>query len=93
MGPVIRRPPPRAASVMEEAHPGARASRPHALPSRAAQFPCDVAPGYRAVGNSMSPVQAEPRRRCRSIQVEEMAEAVPESVRAGRPRSRVDCIP
>ena len=29
----------------EQAHPEARASRPHALPSRAAQFPRDEAPG------------------------------------------------
>ena len=41
----------------------------------------------------MGPAQAEPRRRCRSSQVETTAEAVPESVRAGRPRSRVDFIP
>ena len=93
MDPAIRRPPPPAARVMEEAHPGARASRPHALPSRAAQFPCDRAAGHPSAGNGMGPVQAEPRRRCRLSQVEEMAEAVPESMRAGRPRSRVDCIP
>ena len=30
------------------AHPGARASRPHALPLRTAQFPCDEAPRHQA---------------------------------------------
>ena len=40
----------------------------------------------------MGLAEAEFWRRCRSIQVEEMAEAVPESVRAGRPRSRVGFI-
>ena len=74
---------------MEDApHPGAQASRPHALPLRAAQFPCDAAPGHPAGGNGMGPAKAEPRRRCRSIQVEEMGRAVPEFMRAGRPRSR-----
>ena len=33
---------------MGPAHPGARASRPHALPLRAAQSPCDSAPGLPA---------------------------------------------
>ena len=32
------------------------------------------------------------RRRCRSRQVEEVGEAVPGRVRAGRPRSRVGCL-
>ena len=45
--------------------PGARASRPHAVPSVAAQFPCDAAPGHTAGGNRMGPAEAEPWRRCR----------------------------
>ena len=77
----------------EGAHPGARASRPHALPLRAAQFPCDVAPRRPAGRNRMGTAEAEPRRPCRSSQVEEMAEALPGLVRAGRPRSRVSFIP
>ena len=36
----------------------------------------------------MVSAEAEPRRRCRSTRVEELAEAVPGRVRAGRPRSR-----
>ena len=36
----------------------------------------------------MGPADAEPWHRCRSTRVEEMAEAVPGFVRAGRPRSR-----
>ena len=71
--------------------PGARASRPHALPSRAAQFPRDGAPGHPAGRNGMGPAEAESWRRCRSTQVVQMAEAVPGRVRAGRPRSRVGC--
>ena len=68
--------------------PGARASRPHPLPSPAARFPCDAAAGRPAGGNRMGPADAEPWHRCRSTRVEEMAEAVPGFVRAGRPRSR-----
>ena len=77
---------------MEEApHPGARASRPHALPLRAAHVPWDAAPGHPAGGNGRGPAEAESWGRCRSIQVDEMGEAMPQFVRAGRPRSRV-CI-
>ena len=72
--------------------PGARASRPHAIPLRAAQFPCDTAPVHPAGGNAMGPAEAESWRRCRSTRVEEMAEAVPRLVRAGRPRSRVGIL-
>ncbi len=68
--------------------PGARASRPHAVPSVAAQFPCDVAADRPAGGNRMGPAEAEAGRRCRLIPVEEMAEAAGGFVRAGRPRSR-----
>ena len=41
----------------------------------------------------MGLAEAESWRRCRSSRVEEMAEAVPRIVRAGRPRSRVGFIP
>ena len=71
--------------------PGARASRPHAVPSVAAQFPCDVAADRPAGGNRMGP--AEAGRRCRLIPVEEMAEAAGGFVRAGRPRSQVGFLP
>ena len=73
--------------------PGARASRPHAVPSVAAQFPCDVAADHPVGGNRMSPAEAEAGRRCRLIPVEEMAEAAGGFVRAGRPRSRVGFLP
>ena len=73
--------------------PGARASRPHAVPSVAAQFPCDVAADRPAGGNRMGPAEAEAGRRCRLIPVEEMAEAAGGFVRAGRPRSRGDFFP
>ena len=74
-------------------HPGARASRPHAVPSVAAQFPCDVAADRPAGGNRMGPAKAEAGRRCRLIPVEEMGEAAGGFVRAGRPRSRVGFLP
>ena len=83
---VARRIPPSAPSGQHP--PGARASRPHAVPWVAAQFPCDVAAGHPAGGNRIGPAEAEPWRRCRSIRVEEMGEAIPGFVRAGRPRSR-----
>ena len=73
--------------------PGARASRPHALPLRTAQFPCDAAPDHPAGKNGTVPAEAESWRRCGSIPVEEIAEAVPGRVRAGRPRSRVGLRP
>ena len=41
------------------AHPGARASRPHAMPLHAAQFPGDGAPGHPAGGNGMGWTEAE----------------------------------
>ena len=80
---VARRIPPTSPSGRH--HPGARASRPHAVPSVAAQFPCDVA--------ADRPAEAEAGRRCRLIPVEEMAEAAGGFVRAGRPRSRGDFLP
>ena len=73
--------------------PGARASRPHAVPSVAAQFPCDVAADRPAGENRMGPAEAEAGRRCRLIPVEEMAEAAGRFVRAGRPRSRGGFLP
>ena len=69
-------------------HPGARASRPHAVPSVAAQFPCDVAADRPAGENRMGPAEAKPWRRFPLIQLEEMGEAAGGLVRAGRPRSR-----
>ena len=59
------------------APPGARASRPHALPFGAAQFPLNGAPGHPARENGMGPADAESWRRCRSSTVEEMGEALP----------------
>ena len=45
--------------------------------------------GSRHVGsNRNGQAEGGPRRRCRSIQVEELTEAVPGIVRAGRPRSQ-----
>ena len=79
--------------TIETTPPGARASRPHAVPSVAAQFPCDVAADRPAGGNRMGPAEAEAGRRCRLIPVEEMAEAAGGFVRAGRPRSRVGFLP
>ena len=66
---------------------------PHAVPSVAAQFPCDVAADRPAGGNRMGPAKAEAGRRCRLIPVEKMAEAAAGFVRAGRPRSRVGFPP
>ena len=83
------RPPDTPTSPSGRHPPGARASRPHAVPSVAAQFPCDVAADRPAGGNRMGPAEAEAGRRCRLIAVEEMSEAVGGFVRAGRPRSRV----
>ena len=44
-------------------------------------------------GNPIGQAEGEPWRRCRSIQVGEMAEAAPGFVRAGRPRSQEAVIP
>ena len=88
---VARRIPPTSPSGRPP--PGARASRPHAVPSVAAQFPCDVAADRPAGGNRTGPAEAEAGRRCRLIPVEEMAEAAGGFVRAGRPRSRGGFLP
>ena len=88
---VARRIPPHL--TIETTPPGARASRPHAVPSVTAQFPCDVAADRPAGGNRMGPAEAEAGRRCRLIPVEEMAEAAGGFVRAGRPRSRGGFLP
>ena len=88
---VARRIPPTSPSGRHP--PGARASRPHAVPSVAAQFPCDGAADRPAGENRMGPAEAEAGRRCRLIPVEEMAEAVGGFVRAGRPRSRGGFLP
>ena len=67
----------------------AAASGPvHPVPLPAARFPFDAAAGHPAGGNRIGPAEAEPWRRCRSIQVAEMTEAAGRFVRAGRPRSR-----
>ena len=67
---------------------GARASRPHPVPLAAAELQCDAAGSHPVGGNSIGQAEGEPWRRCRLIQVGEMAEAVPGLVRAGRPRSQ-----
>ena len=54
---VARRIPPTSPSGRHP--PGARASRPHAVPSVAAEFPCDVAADRPAGGNRMGPAEAE----------------------------------
>ena len=56
-------------------------------------FPAMRPPGHPAGGNGMGSAEADSWRRCRSTRVEEMAEAVPRLVRAGRPRSRVGFLP
>ena len=87
------RPPDNPHLTMGTPHPGARASRPHAVPWVAAQFPGDVAADRPAGGNRRGPAEAEAGRRCRLIPVEEMGEAAGGFVRAGRPRSRVGFLP
>ena len=72
---------------------GARASRPHPVPLAAAELQCDTAGSHPVGGNSSGQAEGEPWRRCRLIQVGEMAEAVPGLVRAGRPRSQEAIIP
>ena len=70
--------------------PGARASRPHAVPLAAAELRCNAAGSHPFCGNRIGRAEGEPWRRSRLIQVGEMAEAVPGLVRAGRPRSQGD---
>ena len=67
---------------------GARASRPHPVPLAAAELQCDAAGSHPVGGNSIGQAEGEPWRRCRLMQVGEMAGAVPRLVRAGRPRSQ-----
>ena len=66
-------------------HPGARASRPHALPFGAAQFPCDAAPGHPAGGYGMGSAEAESWLRCRSSRVEEMSRGCGKTCAGGTP--------
>ena len=54
-----------------------------------AELPRGFAGSHYVGSNRNGQAEGEPGRRCRSIQAEEMAEAVPDFVRAGRPRSRV----
>ena len=53
-----------------------------------AELPRGFAGSHYVGNNRNGQAEGEPGRRCRSIQVEEMPEAVPVIVRAGRPRSR-----
>ena len=69
--------PLRSKSDWKRCTPGARASRPHALPLRAAQSPCKLATGNPAGENLMGPAEAESWLRCRSSRVEELGEALP----------------
>ena len=68
--------------------PGARASRPHAVPLAAAELQCNAAASHPDGGNRIGQAEGEPWRRFRLIQVGEMVKAVPGIVRASRPRSR-----
>ena len=52
---------------------GARASRPHPVPLAAAELQCDAAGSHPVGGNSSGQAEGEPWRRCRLIQVGEMA--------------------
>ena len=54
-----------------------------------AELPRGFAGSHYVGSNRNGQAEGEPGRRCRSIQAEEMAEAVPGLVRAGRPRSQV----
>ena len=78
----------RPARILIPYHLGARASRPHTVPLAAVELQCDAAGSHPVGGNPIGQAEGEPWRRCRLIQVGEMAEAVPGLVRAGRPRSR-----
>ena len=53
-----------------------------------AELPRGFAGSHYVGSNHNGQAEGEPGRRCRSIQVEEMPEAVPVIVRAGRPRSQ-----
>ena len=80
---VARRIPPTSPSGRHPRERGRPA--PHAVPSVAAQFPCDVAADRPAGGNRMGPAEAEAGRRCRLIPVEEMAEACGRICAGGTP--------
>ena len=71
-----------------EIPPGARASRPHPFSFiEAAERQREFAGIHPVGGNGIGQSEGDPGC-CQSIQVGEMAEAVPGLVRAGRPRSR-----
>ena len=71
-----------------EIPPGARASRPHPFSFiEAAERQREFAGSHPVGGNGIGQSEGDPGC-CQSIQVGEMAEAVPGLVRAGRPRSR-----
>ena len=77
----------------EEGPPGNAGVPPACNPVAYRSISCDAAPRHPAGGNGMGSAEAESWPRCRSTRVEELAEAVPRLVRAGRPRSRVGFIP
>ena len=58
------------------------------VPLAAAELQRDAAGSHPVGGNPIGQAEGEPWRRCRLMQVGEMAEAVPGLVRAGRPRSQ-----
>ena len=74
--------------------PSGRPTRERGRPGRilslelSLSFPAMRQPAPPAGGNRRGPAEAEPWRRCHSIRVVEMGEAMPRIVRAGRPRSR-----
>ena len=74
--------------------PGARASRPQPYSWLDVTWrQRDVTGSHQPVGvNRNGKARGDPRRRCRSNRVAEMPEAVPDMVRAGRPRSRVGIL-
>ena len=72
---------------------GVRASRPHPVSLAAAELQCDAAGSHPVGENPIGQAEGEPWFHSRSIQVGEMAEAVPGLVRAGRPRSQEAIIP
>ena len=67
---------------------GARASRPHPVLWLPLSLSAMLQAATLSAGNSIGQAEGDPRRRSRLIQVEEMVEAVPGLVRAGRPRSQ-----
>ena len=88
------RPPDTPRRTIGTAPPGSAGVSPACSPlgCRSVSLRCG-SPATPASGNRMGPAEAEPWRRCRSIRGEEMGEAMPRFVRAGRPRSRGGFLP